>query len=238
MSTLQSLSPADLPERAEFEYRPVPTSAVASVVFGLLSAMVFVGGRETFESALLMCPLPLIGLALGFGALRRIRANPEHLKGASTAAAGIALSALGLVGGLAYAGYVRATEVPEGYAPTSFAEMKPDEVEARGGEIIPKDVAALDGEKVFIKGYFRPDSSEFTNNVKHFLLVRDNNQCCFGDLSTVLYYDQVAVKMKGDLTVDYKPGVFRMGGKLFIKPENATNGTKLPVFILEADYAE
>ena len=238
MSTVQSLTAADLTDRAEFEYRPVPTSAIASVVFGLLSALVFVAGRDTLESALVMCPIPLIGLALGIGALRRIRANPDHLKGASTAVVGIVLSVAGLAGGLAFAGYVRLVEVPNGYAPTSFAEMKPDEIDVRAGHLVPPEVAALDGKKVFIKGYFRPDSAKYTHNVKQFLLVRDNNQCCFGDLSTVQYFDQVAVAMTGERTVDYKSGLYRMGGKLHIKPENAVNGSNLPVFILEADHAE
>ena len=51
---------------------------------------------------------------------------------------------------------MRATEVPPGYVRTSFAEFKPDEVDLRGNHFIPPDVAALDGKKVFIKGYMRP----------------------------------------------------------------------------------
>ena len=42
--------------------------------------------------------------------------------------------------------------------------------------------------------------------------MRDNNQCCFGDMSTIKYYDQMDVNMVGSRRVDYRQGVFRMGG--------------------------
>jgi hypothetical protein len=233
-----TLSSADSDLDRGFEYRPMHSGAIASLVFGLLSVLVALAGRDTFESAVLMAPLPLIGLALGFFAARRISATPDMYKGLAAARAGIALSLFFLVAGLGYAGYVSVTEVPEGYAPTSFADLKPDEVDLRGNHIVPPDVAKLDGQKVFIKGYFRPDSAKYTKNVREFLLVRDNNQCCFGDMSTVQFFDQMAVVMKGDLVVDYKPGLYRMGGKLHIKPENAVNGSQMPVYVLEADHAE
>jgi hypothetical protein len=98
-------------------------------------------------------------------------------------------------------------------------------------------VAALDGKRVFIKGYIRPDSVKVTRGIDRFLLVRDNNQCCFGDLSTVKYYDQMLVTMAGSRRVDYSDGVFRMGGILKVEPENAVGRPLAPVFSLQADYA-
>jgi hypothetical protein len=73
--------------------------------------------------------------------------------------------------------------------------------------------------------------------VKEFLLVRDNNQCCFGDLSAVQYFDQMAVSLVGNRTVDYSTKVFRLGGTLHIRPENVA-GSGRPVYSLEADHAE
>jgi hypothetical protein len=200
-----------------------------------LSLLVVVAGRSSFESALAASPLPLIGAALGIVALRRIKAAPEARSGRGAAIAGIVLSVVFLTAGLAFAGYIHATEVPDGYIRTSFAEFKPDEHDIRGNRAVPAEVAALDGKKVFIKGYFRPDSSRFTSNVREFLLVRDNNQCCFGDMNTVQFFDQVAVATVDGVTVDYSPGLFRMGGRLHIRPQNLGSG--LPVYILEADYA-
>ena len=113
--------------------------------------------------------------------------------------------------------------------------MKPDEVEMRGDVMVPPDVAALDGKKVFIKGYIRPDSTPYRQNINRFLLVRDNQQCCFGDISTVNYFDQMAVALGKDYTLNYSPGVFRMGGTLHINPRNIGRGQ--PVYTLDADYA-
>jgi hypothetical protein len=237
MSATQVLSPVDRTDGVTFDYRPLSVSAIASLIFGALSVLVAVGARSSVESAVVLTPIPLIGLALGIVSLRRMRGRENEFTGAGAAKAGIALSAIFLAGGLLFAGYVHATEVPDGYARTSFAEMKPDEVDLRGGHAIPPDVAALNGKQVFIKGYFRPDSAPFTENVKNFLLVRDNNQCCFGDLSAVQFYDQIAVVMGEGKTVDYSSGIFRMGGKLHIKPENVGGNSGRPVYILEADYA-
>lgn len=238
MSTTEALSPVDLASRGEFEYRPVNASAIASLVLGALSALIFVAGRDSLESALWITPIPLAGVAAGWRSLKRIRDNPGLLGGAGPAKAGIALSVACLAGGMALAGYVHATEVPDGYARTSFVELKPTDVELQSKQFVPPDVAALDGKKVFIKGYIRPDSTKFSKNIREFLLVRDNNQCCFGDLSSVQYFDQMAVVLTGGRTVDYHPGLFRLGGKLHIRPQNVTNGTGLPVFVLEADHAE
>jgi hypothetical protein len=101
---------------------------------------------------------------------------------------------------------------------------------------VPPAIAALDGKNVFIKGYIRPDSISVSKGIKEFLLVRDNNQCCFGDLSKVYYYDQIYVEMVGSRTVDYSQGVFRMGGILKIEPQNIGRGATATVFSLKADY--
>jgi hypothetical protein len=240
MSTVEALSSAELEERGDFDYRPLSIGAVAAAVFGVLSLLVFVAGRDSLESALLLCPIPLVGILIGWRSLVRMRANPGQFTGGRAAAVGVGLSSACLVGGLAYAWYVHATEVPPGYLRTSFAELRPDEIELRSDQAVPADVTALDGQNVFIKGYIRPDSipGGYSRNITQFLLVRDNNQCCFGDLSAVKYYDQIAVKLAQGRTVDYRAGLFRMGGKLLVHADNATNGAGLPVFILHADHAE
>ena len=95
---------------------------------------------------------------------------------------------------------------------------------------------ALEGQKVFIKGYMRP--AEFLT-VKEFLLVRDNQQCCFGSLSSVKYYDRIDVKLTGDRALTYSPSrIFQIGGTLHIEPQNAMPGSPKAVFTLTADYAK
>ena len=105
-------------------------------------------------------------------------------------------------------------------------------------QMTPPEIAALDGKKVFIKGYIRPDSVSVSRGIKEFLLVRDNNQCCFGDLSKISYFDQMQVDMLGSRSVDYSQGIFRMGGTLKVQPQNAVLGPSAPVFSQVADYAK
>jgi hypothetical protein len=239
MSTTEALKPmlAATPVD-EFDYRPLGSGAIAAVVFGLMSLLIFVVGRDNLDAALMLSPIALVGIVVGARALRQIRANPGEFSGGKAALAGLTLSAVSLVGGLAFSGYVYATEVPDGYARRSFADLKPSETDERADRLIPTDVAELDGKKVFIKGYIRPDSTQYRQNIGEFLLVRDNNQCCFGDISTVKYYDQIAVTMQGKLRVDYHGGLYRIGGTLRVNPQNARPMSPAPAYYLEADYAE
>ncbi|MCG8449270.1 MAG: hypothetical protein MI725_06795 [Pirellulales bacterium] len=241
MASTEVMTGSDLGE--EFEYRPLSAGAIASVVFGVLSGLLFLAGRIDLQTSLAFSPIPILGLLLGILALKKIGSMPDQLSGRGASMIGIVLSAIGLIGGLGYAGFVHATEVPEGYKRTSFQQFRPDKVEARGGQAVPSDVAQLAGKQVFIKGYMRPGThvsksgTPVRHNVSRFLLVRDNNQCCFGDLSSVKYYDQMLVQLVGNKMTDYSSGMFRMGGKLHVLPENAQRAGH-PVYILEADYVQ
>ena len=79
---------------------------------------------------------------------------------------------------------------------------------------------------------------EMRSNVSEFLLVADNNQCCFGPLNTVKYHDQIDVQLEAPLRTDYSTRLFRLGGKLYINPENALRGPGHPVFKLIANYLQ
>lgn len=226
----------------DFQYRPISTGAIVAALFGLMSMTTFLAGAESLSYCLALSPIPVVGLVAGLRSLAKIRSMPDQLSGRSVALVGSILSAIGLFGGLGYAGYVYATEVPAGYQRTSFYEFRPDLIDQRRGRVVPPDVEKLDGERVFIKGFMRPGThvsqtgTPVRNNVSRFLLVRDNNQCCFGDISTVKPYDKLFVKLDGSLTTDFSGGIFRVGGKLMIVPENARRPGGLPIYFLEADY--
>lgn len=220
------------------QYRAVHTGAIIGLALALLtSVFTLVSFGSSAEALIGVSLLNVVPLSLCLWALGRIRRESELYTGRSFALVGIALSLVLLLSGAGYGGYVYATEVPEGYTRISFTGMKPDELEERNGALVPPDIASLDGKKVFIKGYIRPDSIKVSRGIKQFLLVRDNNQCCFGDLSTVKYYDQVLVNMLGSRYVNYADGIFRMGGTLKVEPENARGMPLAPVFTLQADYA-
>ena len=225
-------------ESNEFQYRPLSMAAIASLVFGMVGLLTIVAANTSLIQCLMMSPIPLLGVVLGITSLSRIKAMPDQISGKGLAVAGVALSLVGLISGVGYASFVYATEVPEGYQRTSFEELRPDEVERRGNDLIPRKIKKLDGEKVFIKGYMRADSTPRRHNVDKFLLVRDNEQCCFGDLSSVQFFDQILVSTVGNLSTDYSTRIFRTGGTLKINPDNVGRGVGHPVYELKVDHLE
>jgi hypothetical protein len=114
--------------------------------------------------------------------------------------------------------------------------MKPDDLEEARHVLVPSDILQLAGKDVFIKGYIRPGAQR--QGLDSFLLVRDNNECCFGDLSKVKYHDQIQVYLQGDRRTSYSRRIFRVGGKLQINPAAvaAPPGAPQPVFTLLATY--
>lgn len=220
-----------------FEYRSIHVASVLALLLGALSSVVMFTAGVSIESTLLLVPIPVLGLGVAAYAWGQIRSAPEVYTGEKFASAGALLSALFLVYGVGYASYVNATEVPDGYTRTSFLEMKPSENDVVSRRLIPDEINKLitSGEKVFIKGYIRPDSISFTKNISDFLLVRDNQQCCFGEIDNVKYYDQIQVLLGPGLKTNFSRGLFRLGGVLKIGPPNAEAGTPFTYF-LEADY--
>lgn len=239
MSTATIESGAFAGEDDSLQYRAIHIGAVLGVALAILS-LVFtvIAASSSAESCIGVSFLALAPLACCAWALSRIRREPDRYSGRPMARVGLVSSLLVLVVGVGYGGYVYATEVPDGYARISFGTMKPDELEERNGNIVSTEVSSLEGKNVFIKGYIRPDSVTVPRGIDEFLLVRDNNQCCFGDMSKIKYYDQIMVKMTGDHRVDFSRGVFAIGGKLHIEPQYALPGSPRTVFSLTADYAK
>ncbi len=242
MSTATATAEPTYADRTEdaYEYRAIYTGAILGLLIAVLSVVfpLTVSSFTDVRQAAVLGVAPLVGLVVSALSLRKIRANRDLYTGDAAAMAGTILAATSLFGGTAFGAYVYVTEVPEGYQRTSFLDMKPDDVELAAQKLVPPKVESLLGEKVFIKGYIRPDS---TNNglrrgITEFLLVRDNNQCCFGDVSKVMYYDQVAVKLDRGMSTDYSQGVFRVGGELAIRPGNSARGEPPLVYSLQADH--
>ena len=179
------------------QYRALHTGALIGLVLGIASVFVVITAANSFGGCLLVAPIPLVGIVLSLRSLAAIRQPPEQYTGRTLARLGLVLSLVFLIGGVSYGGYMYATEVPDGYSRISFGEMKPDELQERSGLKVPPDISALEGKRIFIKGYIRPDSFTVPQGINEFLLVRDNNTCCFGDLSKIKYHDQILVNDGG-----------------------------------------
>lgn len=241
MSTL-TLEPETSTEPYEdaASYRALHAGSIVGVLVAVCSLVypLTVASLTDMQYLLLLAAIPLVALVVSLSALRSVRANSEIYTGEKLAKIGALIAAVSLVGGSAYGAVVFATEVPDGYARVSFQEMKPSDDDQLAGRPIPQEIVEhmKNGDKIFIKGYMRPDSAKFQKGNKEFLLVRDNNQCCFGDQSKVQYFDQIMVDLTDGNTADQNLGLYRVGGRLSVRPGNMSLGEPALVFSLEADY--
>lgn len=216
------------------QYRAMSSAAVASLVLGVGSIVTVASAFTSVQACLFTAPVPIAGLILGLRAMLSIRKLPEEYTGMGLAVSGVVLSAGLLTVGLGLAFYTYATEVPDGYQRVAFHQMKPDVREKGEGQYVPPEIQALEGKPVFLKGYMRPPSQ--TRGLDSFLLVRDNEECCFGK-NLPDYFDQVQIQLAPPLLTDYaKTKVYKVGGTLHIDPASARPGSREAVFTLSADY--
>lgn len=214
------------------EYRALYSGALVAALLGIVS-LFMLAVTDFLDIALVVAVIPLLGILISLLAIRKVNRNRNIYTGKSLALFGLVMSAVMLVAGVGRAAYIHATEVPDGYQRISFLSLKPDGKDEEAGRLVPKEAQELLGQPIFIKGYIRPDSVQARSGIDQFLLVRDNNQCCFGDLQSVKYFDQIAVVLKPPMTAEFSREVFRLGGQLAVKP-----GTTSPEYVLLADYIE
>src|SRR5690606_36495557 len=174
-------------------YRALSSSAVASSVLGFLG----IANLLSYEYGVALGILPLLALMLGGRAFWVIHRYPEEFTGKWFALAGMAMGALFLTVGWGTAGYVYATEVPEGYTRIHYQQLQPDENSP--GQIIPPSALDLNGKRVFIKGYVYPGAQK--SGIKQFILCRDNGDCCFGGNPKLT--DRILVTLKDPLRLTY-----------------------------------
>lgn len=212
-------------EQETFTYRTVPVIAVVGLVIALLSAVaIFVW---------IALPLCLVGLIVSTLALFVIRRNPEIHSGTFVALAGMILSASFLAGGIAYQIHTYNTEVPEGYERISFVQDISDKgfVTENGMTSIHPDVYELDGKQIFLKGFIYQTGK--LKDLKSFLLVKDNQSCCFGANPAVT--DRLGVVMQEDKLIDYKAGRVGIAGTFRLNP-NFANSDLEPLYMLDGVF--
>ena len=113
----------------------------------------------------------------------------------------------------------------------SYERLQPDP--GASDQLYPPSAEALDGQKVFIKGFMYPGAQ--TADIKQFVLCRDNGSCCFGGNPRLT--DRISVTLKGPLVLDYSVRMFSVAGTFRVEPGQARDG--MPgsvVYLLEADY--
>ena len=210
-------------QRSEFDYRPVPALAAASLFMGIASFVALVGFYGLF--------LAVLGVLLSTAAIVQVRRAEGKLSGDKLAMIGLALSATFLFTGcyFLYNDYV--SELPPGYERVNF----PREIAAKqfvnkdGRLALHPDVERFRDRKVYVKGYMW--QSRQPTGLTSFVLLKDNGECCFG--GDPAPYDMMEVRMQGDKTVNDTPGLIGVAGVL---RANLNAGPGEAVYVLEAEH--
>ncbi len=221
--TVKPTRHSDYDDRSEFNYRPVPLLVVSGIVLALLSSMAIVVWIA-LPIALIACLLSLVGLIT-------IARSEGAYSGIWVAAAGVALPIIFAGTGIAYQTHLYANEVPEGYQRISFYKDISEKgfVVDRGAKMPHPDVMALDGQQIFLKGYIYPTNK--MTGLTRFLLLKDNQQCCFGGKPAL--EDRIEVQLKG-FTFDHTYDKVSISGTFHLKPQFG-GGELEGLYVLEAD---
>ena len=176
-----------------------------------------------------------LGIVFGILAWRSLRRYPDELTGRPAAALGLVGSVAVLVGGSILHSYVYMTEVPDGYARITFADLQPKTTSSRSDQPdLPTD---LDGKRIFVKGYVHPGVAS-TGEIKKFILVPDMGTCCFGGQPKLT--DMIEVTIRNAPGVRYSQFKRRLGGVFHVtnRLKPVTGGLQGGLYELEADYVK
>jgi hypothetical protein len=206
----------------QFNYRPLSSIAVASLVMGLLSGVALLDW--------VMLAFPLVGIVLGIYAVRTVGRQAFEVSGLPLAKAGLLMSIAFLIAGFGWLSYSYAVEVPDGYLRVSYGELQPGPDDP--ADRVPPSALDLDGKRIFIKGYVYPGKQ--TDGIETFLLCRDRGDCCFGGNPKIT--DRIVVKLVNDRRLTFKPTLQKVGGTFHVERGTAVDAGGAVLYRLEADY--
>lgn len=216
----------DLAVDDDFSYRPIPVLAPLTLAIGFCSiiGLAWVPGLA----------VPLAGIFLGALTLWQINRSRGEYGGFKLTVTGLVLSSSLFLAGTSLHAYTYATEVPEGYERLDFrwlAQQKP--IEEDGRLRIADEAKALDGQKVFIKGYMYPEKQ--VKDLSHFVLCKDTGQCCFGGDPAIT--DMIAVEFVNDTRADFRQlQLVSVAGTFRAKKIVGKGGKVAAIYSLEGEY--
>ena len=98
-------------------------------------------------------------------------------------------------------------------------------------DLLPKRVTALIGEPIRIRGYILPSFQQ--TGLTQFVLVRDNQECCFGPGAAL--HDCIVVLMRPGTTASFSIRPVAVAGTFQIDELRAPDGTHLAIYALDGD---
>jgi hypothetical protein len=98
--------------------------------------------------------------------------------------------------------------------------------------MLTESVEAMNGKKIRIRGYILPTPQQ--HGIRQFVLVRDNQECCFGPGAAL--YDCILVEMKPGNTADFTIRPIAVEGIFNIR-EFVVDGKHLAIYQMDGDTA-
>ncbi|QDV55183.1 DUF3299 domain-containing protein [Rosistilla oblonga] len=103
--------------------------------------------------------------------------------------------------------------------------------------MVTPEIKALQGKEVTIRGFILPASVFQQVGIKQFVLVRDNQECCFGPGAAL--YDCIMVKMTGDNSANFSTRPVAVKGKFQLTDKyKYPDGKYLAIYEMEATKVE
>ncbi|QDV67225.1 hypothetical protein Poly24_09180 [Rosistilla carotiformis] len=103
--------------------------------------------------------------------------------------------------------------------------------------MVTPEIKALEGKEVTIRGFILPASVFQQVGIKQFVLVRDNQECCFGPGAAL--YDCIMVRMAGDNGASFSTRPVAVKGKFHLTEKyKYPDGKYLAIYEMEATKVE
>jgi hypothetical protein len=111
-------------------------------------------------------------------------------------------------------------------------EIEPDQPFQR--DMLPDSIEALTGQRIRIRGFILPTPQK--RGIRQFVLVRDNQQCCFGPGAAL--YDCILVEMQSGKTAEFSIRPVAVEGTFDIQEIRGPDGKYLAIYHLEGESVQ
>jgi len=101
-------------------------------------------------------------------------------------------------------------------------------------ELLPKRVTALEQERVRIRGYILPSFQQA--GLTQFVLVRDNQECCFGPGAAL--HDCVVVRMLPGRSTSFSIRPVAVAGRFRVEELRGPDGKHLAIYALDGEAVD
>jgi hypothetical protein len=98
-------------------------------------------------------------------------------------------------------------------------------------DMLPDTIEAMTGQRLRIRGFILPTPQR--RGIKQFVLVRDNQECCFGPGAAL--YDCILVEMQPGKTAEYSIRPVAVEGVFDINEIKGPDGKHLAIYHLDAE---